>query len=37
MVGVHFPGCVRYAVCADVAAMEEGLREAFRKAEVGYD
>ena len=24
VVGVHFPGCIRYAVCADVAAIDFG-------------
>ena len=37
VVGVHFPGCIRYAVCADVAAIEIGLRKAFEAADVGYD
>ena len=37
VVGVHFPGFIRYAVCADVAALESGLRAAFTKAEVAYD
>ncbi len=37
VVGVHFPGCIRYAVCADVKAMEKGLRKAFKKADVAYD
>lgn len=37
VVGVHFPGCIRYAVCADIAEMEDGLRKAFKKADVGYD
>ena len=37
VVGVHFPGCIRYAVCADVAAMEDGLRKAFQSAGVKYD
>jgi aspartate/methionine/tyrosine aminotransferase len=37
VVGVHFPGCIRYAVCADVKEMEKGLRKAFEKADVGYD
>ena len=36
VVGVHFPGCIRYAVCADVAAMEDGLRSAFQAANVAY-
>ena len=37
VVGVHFPGYLRYAVCADVAAISAELEEAFRKAEVAYD
>ena len=37
MVGVHFPGYVRYAVCADVAAMSGEIGAAFDKAEVAYD
>ena len=37
VVGVHFPGCIRYAVCADVVAIEIGLRKAFEAADVGYD
>ena len=37
VVGVHFPGYVRYAVCADVAAMSDDLRTAFAKADVSYD
>ena len=37
VVGVHFPGCIRYAVCADIAAMEEGLRKAFQAADVAYE
>ena len=36
VVGVHFPGCIRYAVCADVGAMQEGLRTAFQAASVEY-
>lgn len=36
VVGVHFPGYVRYAVCADVAAMSGDLRTAFARAEVSY-
>ena len=36
VVGVHFPGYVRYAVCADVAAMGEGIEAAFRKAKISY-
>jgi aspartate/methionine/tyrosine aminotransferase len=37
MVGVHFPPYVRYAVCADVAAMSDEIGAAFDKAQVGYD
>ena len=37
VVGVHFPGSIRYAVCADVAAMKGGLHEAFQAANVAYD
>ena len=37
VVGVHFGDYLRYAVCADVAAMREPLSEAFRAAEVAYD
>jgi LL-diaminopimelate aminotransferase len=36
VVGVHFPGYVRYAVCGDVEAMAEDLRIAFRRASVSY-
>jgi len=44
VVGVHFPstssgqapGYVRYAVCADVAAMRANLDAAFQKAKVSY-
>jgi hypothetical protein len=36
VVGVHFPGYVRYAVCGDVEAMTEDLRVAFGKASVSY-
>ena len=36
VVGVHFPGYVRYAVCGDVEAMTEDLRMAFGKASVSY-
>ena len=36
VVGVHFPGSIRYAVCADVGAMEDGLRDAFQAASVEY-
>jgi aspartate/methionine/tyrosine aminotransferase len=37
VVGVHFPGYVRYAVCADVDAMAKEIEAAFRQAEVSYD
>ncbi len=37
VVGVHFPGYIRYAVCADVAGMADDLRAAFEKAEISYD
>jgi LL-diaminopimelate aminotransferase len=37
VVGVHFPGSIRYAVCADVAAMEDGLRSAFQIANVAFE
>lgn len=36
VVGVHFPGYVRYAVCADVAAMAGDLEKAFKKAGISY-
>jgi aspartate/methionine/tyrosine aminotransferase len=36
VVGVHFPGYVRYAVCADIDAMAKEIDEAFRQAEVSY-
>lgn len=36
VVGVHFPGYMRYAVCADVAAMAPELTAAFQEAAVGY-
>jgi hypothetical protein len=36
LVGVHFPGYVRYAVCADVAASATEIEDAFRKAQVSY-
>lgn len=36
VVGVHFPGYLRYAVCADVEAMAEPLSEAFARAKVSY-
>lgn len=37
VVGVHFPGYMRYAVCADIAAMAAAITEAFQKAQVSYD
>lgn len=37
VVGVHFGNALRYAVCADIAAMADDLRAAFRAAEVSYD
>ena len=37
VVGVHFPGYVRYAVCGDVDAMAEGIEAAFARAQVSYD
>jgi len=33
---VHFPGYLRYAVCADVEAMAEPLNAAFERAQVSY-
>ena len=37
VVGVHFPGFIRYAVCADVEAMNGEIAAAFDKAQVSYD
>ena len=37
VVGVHFPGYLRYAVCADVEAMAEPLSAAFERAQVSYE
>ena len=37
MVGVHFSGYVRYAVCADIDAMTKEIEEAFMQAEVSYE
>ena len=37
VVGVHFPGYVRYAVCADIEAMRRQLDDAFGKAHISYD
>ncbi|HSX83633.1 MAG TPA: aminotransferase class I/II-fold pyridoxal phosphate-dependent enzyme, partial [Candidatus Saccharimonadia bacterium] len=36
VVGVHFPGYMRYAVCADVAAVATEIEAAFRQAQVSY-
>jgi LL-diaminopimelate aminotransferase len=36
VVGVHFPGYMRYAVCADIAAVAREIEEAFRQAQVSY-
>lgn len=36
VVGVHFGAYLRYAVCADVAAIAAELSEAFRAADVSY-
>jgi aspartate/methionine/tyrosine aminotransferase len=37
VVGVHFPGYVRYAVCADVDALANEIEAAFKQAEVSYE
>jgi aspartate/methionine/tyrosine aminotransferase len=37
VVGVHFPGYVRYAVCADIDAMAKEIEEALMQAEVSYE
>jgi len=37
VVGVHFPGYVRYAVCADIDAMAKEIEEAFMQADVSYE
>jgi len=36
VVGVHFSGYVRYAVCADIEAIATEIDEAFKKAKVSY-
>ena len=36
VVGVHFPGYIRYAVCADIEAMAGDIARAFKKAQVSY-
>lgn len=37
LVGVHFPGYVRYAVCADIDLMAKEIEEAFVQAKVSYE
>ena len=37
VVGVHFPGYLRYAVCGDIDALASDIREAFAKAQVSYE
>ena len=37
LVGVHFADYVRYAVCADIDAVKEGIKNAFQQAQVSYD
>ncbi len=37
VVGVHFPGYMRYAVCADTAAVAGELEQAFQQAAVSYE
>jgi aspartate/methionine/tyrosine aminotransferase len=37
VVGVHFPGYVRYAVCTDIDAIAAALDDAFKQAQVAYD
>jgi len=36
VVGVHFPGYMRYAVCADIEAIAKELEDAFKQARVSY-
>jgi LL-diaminopimelate aminotransferase len=36
LVGVHFPGYMRYAVCADIKAVAQGIDAAFKQANVSY-
>ena len=36
LVGVPFGGYVRYAVCADIEAMQSDIKAAFEAARVGY-
>ena len=37
LVGVHFPGYMRYAVCADIAASVHEIEAALQKAKVSYE
>jgi aspartate/methionine/tyrosine aminotransferase len=37
LVGVHFPGYVRYAVCADIDLMAKEIDDAFVQAKVAYE
>jgi len=37
VVGVHFPGYMRYAVCADIEAVAREIEEAFKQAQVSYE
>lgn len=37
VVGVHFPGYVRYAVCGDIEAMASEIDGAFSRARVSYE
>jgi aspartate/methionine/tyrosine aminotransferase len=37
VVGVHFPGYLRYAVCGDIDAMATDIKAAFAKAGPQYD
>ena len=37
LVGVHFPGCLRYAGCADVEAVAREIEAAFKQAAVSYE
>jgi aspartate/methionine/tyrosine aminotransferase len=36
VVGVHFPGYIRYAVCADIATLAKEIAQAFQQAQVSY-
>ena len=37
VVGVHFPGYLRYAVCGDIDAMAGDIKTAFAKAQPSYN